>query len=50
MAEIFMGRRDNINVRYAAGIALLFNIFMVIVAIAAILITIPKISVKNNIK
>jgi MFS transporter, DHA2 family, multidrug resistance protein len=49
MAEIFMGRTDNINVRYAAGLALLFNILMVVVAIVAILITIPKSSVKNSI-
>ena len=50
MAEIFMGRTNNINVRYAAGIALLFNIFMVVVAIVGILITIPKSNVKNDIK
>ena len=49
IAEIFMGRTDNINVRYAAGLALLFNILMVVVAIVAILITVPKSSVKNKI-
>jgi DHA2 family multidrug resistance protein-like MFS transporter len=37
-----MGRTDNIDVRYAAGLALLFNVFMVVVAIIAILITVPK--------
>ncbi|HYK57079.1 MAG TPA: MFS transporter [Flavisolibacter sp.] len=42
MADLFMGRTDNIDVRYAAGIGLLFNVFMVVVAIIAISITIPK--------
>ena len=42
MADVFMGRTDNIEVRYAAGLALLFNVFMVVVAIIAILITVPK--------
>ena len=42
MADLFMGRTDNINVRFAAGIGLLFNLFMIVVAIVAILITIPK--------
>jgi len=42
MADVFMGRTDNIDVRYAAGLALLFNVFMVVVAIIAILITVPK--------
>jgi DHA2 family multidrug resistance protein-like MFS transporter len=42
MAYVFMGRTDNIEVRYAAGLALLFNVFMVVVAIIAIVITVPK--------
>ncbi|HUH32457.1 MAG TPA: MFS transporter, partial [Daejeonella sp.] len=42
LAEIFMGRTDNINVRYAAGMGLLFNLFMIVVAIIAIMMTIPK--------
>ncbi len=42
IAGIFMGRTDNIQVRSAAGIGLLFNVFMVVVAIIAIAITIPK--------
>lgn len=42
MADLFLGRTDNINVRYAAGIGLLFNVFMIVVAIVAIMITIPK--------
>lgn len=42
LADIFLGRTDNINVRYAAGVGLLFNVFMVVVAIIAIMITVPK--------
>ncbi|WP_242917163.1 MFS transporter [Pontibacter liquoris] len=42
LAAMFMGRTDNAGVRFAAGIGLLFNVFMVIVAIVAILLTIPR--------
>ncbi|MCP2045300.1 MFS transporter [Pontibacter sp. HSC-36F09] len=42
MADLFLGRTDNITVRYAAGIGLLFNVFMIVVAIIAIIMTIPK--------
>lgn len=38
---IFTGRVDNISVRYAAAIALLFNLGMVLVAIISILMTVP---------
>lgn len=38
----FAGRQDNIAIREAAIIALLFNLFMVILSIIAILKTIPK--------
>lgn len=38
---IFWGRADNISIRYAAAIALLFNLGMVLVAIISILMTIP---------
>lgn len=47
LADLFMGRTDNVNVRYAAGIGLLFNVFMIVVAIVAILLTIPKSSPKE---
>lgn len=40
--SIFIGRIDNINVRYAAAIALLFNVFMVVVSIISIALTVPK--------
>ncbi len=38
----FSGRQDNIAIREAAMIALLFNLFMVILAIVAIMKTVPK--------
>ncbi|NTS42773.1 MFS transporter [Flavisolibacter sp. BT320] len=39
---IFQGRQDNIAIRQAAIIALLFNLVMVVIAIIAIMKTIPK--------
>jgi DHA2 family multidrug resistance protein-like MFS transporter len=42
LANSFMvGRTDNISVRFAAMIALLFNLIMVIIAIISILATVP---------
>jgi DHA2 family multidrug resistance protein-like MFS transporter len=41
-AEIAMGRTDNIDVRFAASMALMFNVLMVAVAIIAITMTVPK--------
>lgn len=38
---LFWGRQDNVAVRYAATIALLFNLMMVMVAIISILVAIP---------
>ncbi len=38
----FRGRTDNISIRYAAIIALLFNLFVTMLAIISILITIPN--------
>lgn len=43
----FSGRQDNISIREAAFFALLFNLFMVSVAIIAIMKTIPKREDKN---
>ncbi|MDR7855528.1 MFS transporter [Tissierella sp.] len=37
----FRGRTDNISIRYAAIIALLFNLFMTMSAIISILLTVP---------
>jgi DHA2 family multidrug resistance protein-like MFS transporter len=36
------GRTDNIALRYAATIALAFNLLMVIIAIISITVTVPK--------
>ncbi|WP_407279837.1 MFS transporter [Aromatoleum evansii] len=38
----FYGRQDNLAVRQAAIIALMFNVFMVLVAILSIMLTVPK--------
>lgn len=48
MSDIFMGRTDNIGVRYAAAMGLLFNVFMVVVAIVAVIITIPKSNLEKS--
>jgi DHA2 family multidrug resistance protein-like MFS transporter len=42
IADIAMGRTDNINVRFAASMALMFNVAMVVIAIIAIAMTVPK--------
>ena len=41
IADIAMGRTDNINVRFAASMALMFNVVMVVIAIIAIIVTVP---------
>jgi DHA2 family multidrug resistance protein-like MFS transporter len=42
LAEIAMGRTDNLHVRFAATVALMFNVLMVVIAIIAIMMTVPK--------
>jgi DHA2 family multidrug resistance protein-like MFS transporter len=42
MSDLFLGRTDNVAIRFAAAVALLFNVLMVIVAIIAIMMTVPK--------
>ena len=42
LSDLFLGRTDNVGIRFAASVALLFNVFMVIVAIIAIAMTVPK--------
>lgn len=39
---IFLGRQDNIALRFGGAIGLLFNVFMVAVAIASIMLTVPR--------
>jgi DHA2 family multidrug resistance protein-like MFS transporter len=42
LSDLFLGRTDNIGIRFAAAVALLFNVMMVIIAIIAIAMTVPK--------
>ncbi|HET8781123.1 MAG TPA: MFS transporter [Pyrinomonadaceae bacterium] len=42
MSDLFLGRTDNVAIRFAAAVALLFNVLMVIIAIVAIMVTVPK--------
>jgi MFS transporter, DHA2 family, multidrug resistance protein len=42
LSDVFLGRTDNITIRFAAAVALLFNVMMVIIAIVAIAMTVPK--------
>jgi DHA2 family multidrug resistance protein-like MFS transporter len=42
LSRVFLGKTSNIDIRFAAGVALLFNLFMVVVAFAAIALTVPK--------
>jgi MFS transporter, DHA2 family, multidrug resistance protein len=42
LSDLFLGRTDNVGIRFAAAVALLFNVLMVIVAIIAIAATVPK--------
>jgi DHA2 family multidrug resistance protein-like MFS transporter len=42
LSDLFLGRTDNIEVRFAAAVALLFNVLMAIVAILAIAVTVPR--------
>ncbi len=42
MSDLFLGRTDNVAIRFAAAVALLFNVVMVIIAIIAITVTVPR--------
>jgi DHA2 family multidrug resistance protein-like MFS transporter len=42
LADIAMGRSDNLDVRFAASVALTFNVLIVIIAIIAIIVTVPR--------
>ena len=42
VSDLFLGRTDNVAIRFAAAVALLFNVLMVIIAIIAILVTVPR--------
>ncbi|MPN53756.1 hypothetical protein SDC9_201422 [bioreactor metagenome] len=47
-SEFFIGRTDNIEVRFAAAVALLFNVLMTLVAIIAIMKTVPVSNPKKD--
>jgi len=40
--DIFIGRQDNVALRFGGAIGLLFNVLMVALAIASIILTVPK--------
>lgn len=40
--DIFIGRQDNLALRFGGAIGLLFNVLMVALAIASIILTVPK--------
>ena len=42
LSDLFLGRTDNVAIRFAAAIALLFNVMMVIIAIIAVAVTVPR--------
>lgn len=42
LSNVFLGTASNIDIRFAAGIALLFNLFMAVIAFLAIAATVPK--------
>jgi DHA2 family multidrug resistance protein-like MFS transporter len=42
LSRVFLGRTDNISIRFAGAIALLFNVLMVAVAMIAIARTVPR--------
>jgi len=42
LSDVFLGKTSNIDIRFAAGVALLFNLFMVVIAYVAIARTVPK--------
>lgn len=48
IADIAMGRTGNVTVRFAASTALMYNVLMVIIAIVAIEMTIPKIRLSSG--
>src|SRR5581483_3112669 len=48
LSELFLGRTDNITLRYAAAMGLLFNVALAVIAAMAVIITVPKDSEKLN--
>jgi DHA2 family multidrug resistance protein-like MFS transporter len=42
LSDVFLGKTSNIDIRFAAGVALLFNLLMVVIAFVAIAMTVPN--------
>jgi DHA2 family multidrug resistance protein-like MFS transporter len=49
LSNVFLGKTSNIDIRFAAGMALLFNLFMVLIAFLAIVATVPKEDPKSGV-
>ncbi|MGZ2223909.1 MFS transporter [Glutamicibacter nicotianae] len=45
---LFIGRQDNVALRFGGAIGLLFNVLMVVIAIAAIIVTVPSEKQKDS--
>ncbi|MGP9785233.1 hypothetical protein ACT3UD_02835 [Glutamicibacter sp. 287] len=39
---LFIGRQDNVDLRFGGAIDLLFNVLMLVIDIAAIIVTVPS--------
>ena len=39
--HIFWGRQNNVSLRFGGGLGLLFNVFMCVVALIAIIVAVP---------
>lgn len=42
LPELFLGRTDNVTIRFAAAMGLLFNVALAVIAALAVVITVPK--------
>lgn len=45
---LFIGRQDNVALRFGGAIGLLFNVLMVVIAIASIIVTVPSEKKKDS--
>nr|WP_245858387.1 MFS transporter [Glutamicibacter mysorens] len=46
--DLFIGRQDNVALRFGGAIGLLFNVLMVVIAIASIIVTVPSEKKKDS--
>ena len=42
LPELFLGRTDNVTIRFAAAMGLLFNVALAVIAAIAVIITVPR--------